>query len=160
MQRLLLICLILLQCTIFAQKPEYKSYIIELKQQDDVLYDIISTDLIIEFKSLFNPKFTHSRFSGYETAKLTVYFFTFPGSNFNSIGGEVCWQEEKYEYNYLTDNYEYKTVYEDCYNIETIYRKFDPTEISNSSIKSVNSYGEISDVEYLLIPCSADCFNE
>ena len=138
------------------QEPDLNQFQAEIKQWNDNYYEVRNTNIIIEFKAIFSPKRSHTRYSGWEEVMLT----TASKPSVTTFAGSACWQQEELEYNYLSGENEYVSNWEDCYSIEQIYRKLTPRELGYQfvGIKQADDYGEIEDIEYLLVPCSGDCF--
>lgn len=71
----------------------------------------------------------------------------------------VCFKEEKDEYNFYTNEYEYVTVYEDCYSA-SVFQKVSLREVIPYDAIIIDSDGnEIESGDYILMPCDKDCFN-
>ena len=80
---------------------------------------------------------------------------TYNGYN-NSV--TICFKEEKYDYDYMTGEYRYITVYEDCHSA-SIYKKVPASRVLPTGALIIDDNGEeISDADYILIPCDSDTF--
>ena len=142
----------------YSQDQDIRHFDVKIKQWNDNFYEIKGTDLIIEFKSTFSPRISHSKYSGWEDVKLTVFIFSIHGKA--GTGGSACWRNEDVEYNYVTGEYEDTVKWDDCYKIEEIFQKVDPSELDSGyrGIKHADDYGKVEEIDFLLIPCDADCF--
>ena len=132
-------------------QSKYSASIVKMGSNDEIWETSILSlsNLVFKFDNTFGLYLKGNLIS--EDVIIEYYGFG------NSVS--ICFKEEKWEYNYYTNEDENVTVYEDCYSA-SVFIKTSLNEVIPYDAIIIDSDGNELDIgEYILIPCDNDCFN-